>query len=197
MTGFANAPASYIECCIRFIERKVPERPTEGYNPSKWMREERKKRSEMQGDRIMERSGLEFWERHSLNFLEMAFETHKRETLEKPDGYGKFARECGDTVEIFLMLENDKIRSASFETNGCLYAVACANAVVHLAEGRSLQEAHDLAPEHVMEYLGTLPESEAHCAELAVEALRMALKSTREETQFRQGLHTASDMLPQ
>lgn len=190
-------PVSHIQCFILLIGRKVPERPAEGYNPSKRMREERKKRSEMQGDRIMERSGLEFWERHSLNFLEMAFETHKRETLEKPDGYGKFARECGDTVEIFLMLEKDKIRSASFETNGCLYAVACANAVVHLAEGRSLQEAHDLAPEHVMAYLGTLPENEAHCAELAVEALHMALKSTRDETQVTQGLRTTSGMLPQ
>lgn len=190
-------PASHIQCFIRFIRRKVPELPAEGYNPSKRMREERKKQNELQGDRMMERSGLEFWERHSLNFLEMAFETHKRETLEKPDGYGKIARECGDTVEIFLVLENDRIRSASFETNGCLYAVACANAVVHLAEGKSLREAQGLAPEHVMDYLGTLPENEAHCAELAVEALRMALKSTREEAQSRQGPRTGSGLFSQ
>jgi nitrogen fixation NifU-like protein len=122
---------------------------------------------------------LDFWERHSLHFLEMAFETHKRETLEKPDGYGRKARECGDTVEIFLMLEGGKIRSASFETNGCLYAVACANAVVHLAEGKSLQDAHRLTPKNVMDYLVTLPEKEAHCAELAVNALHMALESSQ------------------
>jgi hypothetical protein len=48
-----------------------------------------------------------------------------------------------------------------------------------------------------MEYLGTLPENEAHCAELAVEALRMALKSTQEETQSRQGLRATSGTLPQ
>ncbi len=126
----------------------------------------------------MDQSALDFWESHSLHFLEMAFETHKRETLEKPDGYGIKGRECGDTVEIFLMLESGKIRSASFETNGCLYVVACANAVVHLVEGKSIHEAQRLTPEHVMEFLVTLPQKEAHCAALAVDALQIALEST-------------------
>ncbi len=130
----------------------------------------------------MEQSGLDFWERHSLQFLEMAFETFKRETLEKPDGYGKKTRECGDTIEIFLMLDEAKIRSASFETDGCLYSVACSNAVVHLAEGKTLPEAGRITPENVIRYLETLPENESHCADLAVAALRLALDDARAKT---------------
>jgi nitrogen fixation NifU-like protein len=105
----------------------------------------------------------------------MAFQVDRQEYLENPDGYGKKTRECGDTVEIFLIIRNGKIQNASFQTEGCLYSVACANATVHMAEGRTLEEAFAIAPEDVVGLLETLPDNERHCADLAVEALRAAL----------------------
>jgi nitrogen fixation NifU-like protein len=124
-------------------------------------------------------SGLEFWNRHSLRFLEMAFQVDRQESLERPDGYGKKIRECGDTVEIFLIIHNGRIQNASFQTEGCLYSVACANAVVHMVEGKTIEEAHGIDPEDVVGFLETLPENELHCAELAIEALRAALSDAR------------------
>jgi nitrogen fixation protein NifU and related proteins len=124
----------------------------------------------------MSQGSMSFWERHSVRFLEMALQADRRETLVSPDGYGKHTRECGDTVEIFLIMRNGKIESVSFETNGCLYSAACANAVAHLAEGKNLEEAKSVTPETVVEFLETLPEDEDHCALLAVTALRHALE---------------------
>jgi nitrogen fixation NifU-like protein len=36
-----------------------------------------------------EKNTSDFWQDHSLTFLEMAFRTDRRERLDKPDGYGK------------------------------------------------------------------------------------------------------------
>lgn len=124
----------------------------------------------------MDQSTFDFWMHHSVNFLEMAFQMDRRETLEHPDGYGTKTRECGDTVEIFLIVRDGKIQSAAFETNGCLYSVACANAITVMVEGRTLAEALEITPQTVVDFLETLPEDERHCADLAAEALHLAVK---------------------
>lgn len=128
----------------------------------------------------MDQATMNFWQNHSLQFLEMAMRTDRRQVLQNADGYGKLSRECGDTVEIFLVVRNGRIHSAAFETDGCVYALVCANAVAHLAEGKTLQEALELAPESVMDYLETLPEEETHCAEQAIQVLRLAVLDARE-----------------
>ena len=62
----------------------------------------------------MQSQKAEFWQSHSLKFLEMAFRTDRQETLQKPDGYGMKARSCGDTVEFYLMVNDDRIRFISY-----------------------------------------------------------------------------------
>ncbi len=123
----------------------------------------------------MDQDYLSFWEHHSVNFLTMAFETNRSGRIENPDGYGKCSRECGDTLEIFLNSHDGLISSAYFDTEGCLYTVACANTVVSMVEGKPVEEAWHILPRHIFDYLETLPEAEMHCAELAVQALHAAL----------------------
>jgi len=124
----------------------------------------------------MEEKAQNFWQDHSIRFLEMAFRADKREVLENPDGHGKRTGDCGDTVEIFLMVNGGTVKTASFEADGCMNTVACANTVVQMVEGKRLDEAWDVTPEKVVEYLETLPSAENHCAELAVGALYLALQ---------------------
>ncbi len=48
---------------------------------------------------------FDFWNDHSLEFLEMAMKRDHQETVTSCDGYGKSIREeCGDTIEFFLMI---------------------------------------------------------------------------------------------
>jgi nitrogen fixation NifU-like protein len=129
----------------------------------------------------MEEKGQRFWQEHSEHFLEMALRNDKREILKNPDGHGSRTGECGDTVEIFLSVRNGNIMNASFEANGCLNTVACANTVIQMVEGKSLEEAWDVTPEDVVDYLETLPSHENHCAQLAVGALYLALSDAREK----------------
>lgn len=122
---------------------------------------------------------FDFWQDHSRNFLEMAFRTDRHERLERPDGYGKNTGTCGDMVEMFLTLLGMRINSVSFITNGCMNTNACANTVAQLVEGKRLEEAWEITPEDVIDYLETLPEENAHCAELAVGALYLALAKAK------------------
>jgi len=128
----------------------------------------------------MDEKVLAFWRQHSVNFLEMALGAEKRERMHHPDGYGKAGRECGDSLEIFLVARNGTINSASFHTDGCIYTAACANTVIRMIEGKGPQEAWAITPQHIADHLETLPEGELHCAELAVRALRLALKDLKE-----------------
>jgi nitrogen fixation NifU-like protein len=122
---------------------------------------------------------FDFWQDHSLRFLEMAYKADRREHLENPDGFGTRTGECGDTVSFYLTIEGGRIQSASFQLNGCLNTAACANTVGELVEGKTLEEAWAITPEDVMDYLETLPRDHAHCAELAVGAFYLALADSR------------------
>lgn len=128
----------------------------------------------------MDEKVIEFFSRHSDNFIEMALQNDRVERVTHPDGYGKYSRECGDTLEIFLILRDSNIHSASFYTEGCIYTVACANALVRMIEGKPVMEAWSITPGHLVDFLQTLPAKEIHCAELAIKTLRLALIDLKE-----------------
>ena len=128
----------------------------------------------------MDAEGKDFWQSHSLKYLEMAFRTDKQEIIKHPDGYGKKAGDCGDTVEIFLKARDNIIEMASYYINGCMNTAACANTIVNMVENKTIDQAWDITPEAVAGYLETLPKDHFHCAELAVGALYLALTNLLE-----------------
>jgi len=117
----------------------------------------------------------EFFQHHSLNYIEMAMRTDRMECIQNPDGYSKKKGDCGDMVEFFLKGNREKIKSVSFMVQGCMNTVACSNTVADFAEGQSSEEAWDITPEQVIEFLETLPRDHYHCAELCVGAFYLAL----------------------
>lgn len=110
----------------------------------------------------------------------MAFGTDKRERLRPADGYGRRTGDCGDTVEMFIVLDGARIRSVGYDCQGCLNTNACANSVAHWAEGKNIDNAWQITPQTVVDDLETLPESDTHCAELAVGAFYLALTNCRQ-----------------
>lgn len=129
---------------------------------------------------MMSEDTNDFWQSHSLKYLEMAFKNDRCEIIADTDGYGKKTGDCGDTTEIFLKTHGETIETVSFHTTGCMNTTACANTVALLVEGKTIGEAWEIAPEAVADYLETLPEDHFHCAELAVGALYMALSNYNE-----------------
>jgi nitrogen fixation protein NifU and related proteins len=113
---------------------------------------------------------------HSRNYLEMAFRWDRRARVDTPDAYGKRTGVCGDTIEFFLSIREDRIDEAMFDTDGCMNTSACANTVSVLSEGKTISEAWEINVEDIIEFLETLPADEHHCAELAIGAFYLALR---------------------
>ena len=123
------------------------------------------------------RGSFDFWNDHSLEFLEMALKRDFQEKVHCSDGYGRAVRECGDTIEFFLMAQDHCLVAISYDVKGCLFSHACANTLIHLAMNRSIEEAGQIREEDVIGFLKTLPGKERHCATLALKAFSLALES--------------------
>ena len=88
---------------------------------------------------------------------------------------------CWDMMTIYLKIsDNEVIEDISFETLGCVAAIATSSMITELAKGKTLKEAEEIEFEDVKKALGTLPPIKVHCAHLSVEALRKAIKKYRE-----------------
>jgi nitrogen fixation NifU-like protein len=95
--------------------------------------------------------------------------------MENPDGYGRIKGSCGDTMEVFLKFENDRVKKASFQTDGCGTSTMCGSFAAELAIGKEPDELTDITGETIINILGTMPEEDRHCAFLAAETLQDAL----------------------
>lgn len=96
--------------------------------------------------------------------------------LESPDGYGKVTGSCGDTMEIYLIFENDRVRQSSYVTDGCGSSMVCGSFAAESALGKSPDEVAAVTGETILGRLGRLPKEDEHCAYLAAETLQEALQ---------------------
>ncbi len=95
--------------------------------------------------------------------------------MESPDGYGKVKGSCGDTMEIFLRFEGERVKEASFLTDGCGTSAVCGSFAAELAHGKSPDELLEITGEAILARVGGLPEDDRHCAFLAAETVQEAL----------------------
>jgi nitrogen fixation NifU-like protein len=96
--------------------------------------------------------------------------------LESPDGYARVKGVCGDSMEMFLRVKDNKVIECTFQTDGCGTTVVCGSVVTELALGKSFVEVLGAVnAAEILRVLGGLPEDSIHCAQLAAETLRRAL----------------------
>ena len=104
-----------------------------------------------------------------------------RGRMPDPDACGIIHGCCGDTMEIYLRLDGDKIEEATFATDGRESAIACGSMLTKMVRGMPLEEADKIVPEDLAAALGGLPEAKAHCAKLTLNTLREAIANRRAE----------------
>jgi nitrogen fixation NifU-like protein len=102
---------------------------------------------------------------------------HNEGILDHPDSVGKITGPCGDTVEIFLRIEGNKIIDCRFQIDGCAVSRACASMAVSLAKGKELEEAWDIDERQITAELPKIPEDHRHCPVLARDTLRKAIEN--------------------
>ena len=82
---------------------------------------------------------------------------------------------CGDTMKIYLKLDNGRIEDAKIQVLGCPGAVASAMVAMELATGKTIEEAHNIRDRDIFRVLEALPDQKQHCIRLAVKTLQKAL----------------------
>lgn len=84
---------------------------------------------------------------------------------------------CGDSLMMFIKVDNNIIKEISYLVFGCCAAIASASMTSVLAKGKSLEDAERISDEDVSTALGGLPEMKAHCSNIGVSALRNVIKN--------------------
>lgn len=106
---------------------------------------------------------------------------HNMGKIKNPNAIGKAGNIiCGDIMWLYLKIGKDKkgkeiIQDISFETLGCVAAIATSSVITDLVKGKSLQEALEFDQQKIIKELGGLPPAKLHCSTLAVDALYEAI----------------------
>jgi nitrogen fixation NifU-like protein len=95
--------------------------------------------------------------------------------MDSPDGHGRVTGECGDTMEIYLKFENNRVSRASYFTDGCASSMVSGSFAAELTLGRDSDELADITAETILNAIGRLPEKDLHCATLAARTVQEAL----------------------
>jgi nitrogen fixation NifU-like protein len=95
--------------------------------------------------------------------------------MERPDAYASKVGWCGEVMEMYFRLTEDRITEATFWADGCISTMACGDMLTTLAQGRTVAEATTITAEELIAALDGLPYKSHHCAELSLETLREAL----------------------
>jgi nitrogen fixation NifU-like protein len=93
-----------------------------------------------------------------------------------PDGFASMTGLHGNTMEIYLKVRDGKVTNASFWTDGCGCSIASGSILTELAKGKRLSEAQEITQQDVLKALDGLPEDDLHCALLAANTLKEAIK---------------------
>ncbi len=92
-----------------------------------------------------------------------------------PDGAAVVKGQCGETMEMYLIIKNDRITKILFYSNGCGIVLACGSVVTELAMGRGINEALKISPSDIIDKLESILRGHFHCAVLSVITLYKAL----------------------
>jgi nitrogen fixation NifU-like protein len=83
---------------------------------------------------------------------------------------------CGDIMQITMLIEDGIIKDAKFKTFGCAAAIATSSTATDMIIGMTVDEALQVTNRKVVECLGGLPSQKIHCSVLAEEAIKKAIE---------------------
>ncbi len=101
--------------------------------------------------------------------------------IENPDAKVKVGDpNCGDYIELFLTVKEDRIADLKYLVFGCIGAISTSSALSVMVMGKHLDEALEITDDDVVAYLGGIPEKKKHCSLLGVRGLQAAVEQYRE-----------------
>ena len=119
----------------------------------------------------------EYWSLYSEKVMDHFKNPRNVGEIENPDGVGRAGNPiCGDVMELYIKINDNKIIDAKFKTFGCGAAIASSSMLTELIKGKSVEEALKISNRAVVEALDGLPPVKMHCSVLAEEAFKSAIE---------------------
>lgn len=97
-------------------------------------------------------------------------------SIPNADGFACVTGPCGDTMEIWLSIRDGRIRNATFWTDGCGTSIAAGSMATEMAKGKGISKGFQITQDDILNGLDGLPVESAHCALLAANTLREAIR---------------------
>lgn len=99
-----------------------------------------------------------------------------RGPLADADAHARVKGSCGDSMEIFLKFENDRVCDAAYLTDGCGSSTVCGSFAAEMTIGKTPDELTEITGDAILDKLGRFPEADRHCAFLAADTVQEALR---------------------
>lgn len=84
---------------------------------------------------------------------------------------------CGDSIDIDIKIDEDKITDIKFHGKGCAICMACSSVLTEITKGKTIDEARTIEKNDVLSELGLehLQAVRIKCALLSLKVLKSAL----------------------
>ena len=86
---------------------------------------------------------------------------------------------CGDTMKIYLKVEEGRIKDAKIQVLGCPGAVASAMAAIDIIKGKTLDEVQGLKDRDIFRMSEDIPDQKTHCIRLTNKTIQKAIEEYR------------------
>jgi nitrogen fixation protein NifU and related proteins len=83
---------------------------------------------------------------------------------------------CGDVLRLAARVEDGRVATARFKTQGCVAAIASSSILTDLLIGRSVADARSIGAQQIADALDGLPPATFHAAQLCADALAALLE---------------------
>ncbi len=96
--------------------------------------------------------------------------------IDDADGVGRVTSDvCGDIMELYIKVEDERIVDAKFQTFGCAAAIASSSILTEMIKGKKVTEALEITNKRIADALGGLPPEKLHCSVLAEDGVKNAI----------------------
>lgn len=95
--------------------------------------------------------------------------------INDPTSFARVKGPCGDIMEFYLVIDQNRIKDVKCLADGCAPTKACAVLAASLVVGKSIEEALKISAGEILERLPDLPADHRHCSILAVSTFYRAI----------------------
>lgn len=116
---------------------------------------------------------------YTNEILNELFNPENTGVIKGADGVGKVvSQESGQIMKIYIALEGNTIKEATYQTFGGTVAIACCSVATKMLIGKTLEEAEkSVTAKAILKALVSVEESKQKYAEMAEETVKSAIKS--------------------